>query len=169
MKQFFESDRISFVEVSERLVNDYLIMVNDFENVNKFIGGMNKSFTEEQEIEWVRDKLEQKAPVFSMVEKKSGRFIGNIELMDLTDTDGELGIALTAGMQNLGYGTEAVFSMIRYGFDHFGLKRIFLRTNPGNARAIHVYEKCGFREYDRTNDHVCMEISRPADFNGRRL
>ena len=25
------------------------------------------------------------------------------------------------------------------------------------ARAIRVYEKCGFREYDRREDHVCME------------
>ena len=39
MKQVFESSRISFVEVSEQLVNDYLTMVNDYENINRFIGG----------------------------------------------------------------------------------------------------------------------------------
>jgi len=33
MKQIFESDQISFVKVSECLVNDYLIMVNDEEHV----------------------------------------------------------------------------------------------------------------------------------------
>ena len=159
MKQYFESDRISFVEVSRLLINDYLIMVNDYENVNRFIGGMSKTFTEENEIVWVQKKLEEKAPVFSMIEKNSGKFIGNIELMDMTDTEGELGIALTAEMQNQGFGTEAVSSMIQYGFDHYGLKRIFLRTNPHNARAIRVYEKCGFTEYDRTEDHIFMEIS----------
>lgn len=158
MKQFFESDRISFVEVSELLIKDYLIMVNDYENVNRFIGGEKKEFTEEQEIKWVHEKLEENAPVFSMIEKGTGRFIGNIELMDRTDTEGELGIALTAGMQDQGYGTEAVSSMVQYGFNHFGLKRVYLRTNPNNARAIHVYEKCGFREYNRSEDHVYMEI-----------
>ena len=85
MKQVFESSRISFVEVSERLVEDYLAMVNDYENVNRFIGGKHKAYTEEQEREWVRKKLEEKALVFSMLEKKSGEFIGNIELMDPTD------------------------------------------------------------------------------------
>ena len=160
MKTVFESERIRFTEVSEHLINDYLVMVNDHENVNRFIGGMNKTCTEEMEIQWVREKLAEKAPVFSMTEKKSGRFIGNIELMDMTDTEGELGIALTAEMQNRGYGTEAVSSMVEYGFQHFGLKRIFLRTRTFNARAFHVYEKCGFREYDRTEDHICMEISR---------
>ena len=35
MKQIFESDRISFVKISELLINDYLIMINDNENVKK--------------------------------------------------------------------------------------------------------------------------------------
>lgn len=158
MKQIFESDSISFVEVSERLVPDYLIMVNDYEHVNRFIGGLRKTFTEEQEIAWVRGKRKENAPVFSMIEKESGRFIGNIELMDLSETEGELGIAVTAEMQDKGYGTEAVKAFVAYAMDRWGLKRVFLRTNPDNARAIRVYEKCGFREYDRSEKHVFMEV-----------
>ena len=158
MKQIMESDHIAFVEVSEELADDYLVMVNDFENVNRYIGGGNVPFTREQEIRWVQEKLQEKAFVLSMMEKTSGRFIGNIELMDLTDTEGELGIALTGKMQNRGYGTEAILALIRYGRNPLGLKRVFLRTSPQNARAIHVYQKCGFREYDRTEAHVFMEI-----------
>ena len=157
MKHIFESGRISFVKVSERLVNDYLIMVNDYENVNRFISGMKTTYTMDQEVQWVQGKLEENAPVFSMLEKKSGRFIGNIEFMDLTDLQGELGIAITADMQNQGFGTEAVFAMTEYGFNQSGLKRIFLRTNPDNSRARHVYEKCGLREYKRDFEHVYME------------
>ena len=37
MKLIFESDRMSFVEISELLINDYLTMINDNENVNRFI------------------------------------------------------------------------------------------------------------------------------------
>ena len=54
MEQIFESDNISFVQVSEILANDYLVMVNDYENVNRYIGGKNKSYSLEQEIAWVR-------------------------------------------------------------------------------------------------------------------
>ena len=160
MKQLFESERIRFVEVSELLVADYLAMVNDIENVERFIGSVHEPFTEEQEIRWVHKKLEEKAQVFSMLEKHSGAFIGNIELMDVNDGVGELGIALTAKMQNKGYGTEAVSALAAYGLDRLGLERIFLRTNPANTRAIRVYEKCGFREYDRTDEHVFMELTR---------
>ncbi len=158
MKQVFESNNISFVEVTESLVNDYLEMVNDEKNYTSSIGGVVKAYTAEQEIRWVREKLKEKAIVFSMIEKKSGKFIGNIELMDPTATEGELGIAITSKMQNLGFGTEAVMALIEYGMKQLGLKRVFLRTNPNNSRAIHVYQKCGFREYDQNDTHVFMEV-----------
>ena len=160
MKHIFESDRISFVEVSEHLVNDYLTMVNDYENVNRFIGGKKKAFTAEQEIQWVREKLEEEALVFSMIDKSSERFIGNIELMDPNDSEGELGIAITGEMQDQGYGTEAVLGMLKYAIDQLDLKRVFLRTNPQNTRAIRVYEKCGFRKYKQDLEHVYMEVLR---------
>lgn len=135
-------------------------MVNDYENVNRFIGGKHKSYTAEQERKWVQEKLEEKAFVFSMLEKKSGEFIGNIELMNPTDSEGELGIAITAKMQNVGFGTEAVIALTEYAIHQLGLKRVFLRTNPQNSRAIHVYQKCGFKEYDLTDEHIYMEFNR---------
>lgn len=160
MKQIFESDNISFVEVSELLAKDYLVMVNDVEHVDRFIGGGHEDFTLEQEINWVRKKLAKKALVFSMLEKKSGAFIGNVELMEPVDAAAEFGIAITASMQDRGYGTEAVRALSRYGMERLGLKKIVLRAKPDNARAIRVYEKCGFREYDRTEEHVFMELVR---------
>ena len=86
--------------------------------------------------------------------------IGNIELMHVNDYEGELGIAITAKKQDRGYGTEAVAAIKKYGMDCLGLQRIVLKANPENGRAIHVYKKCGFQEYDRTDDHVFMETAR---------
>ena len=158
MKQLFESDRIRYVEVTEELVPDYLRMVNDLEHVGRFIGRRTEPVSEEKERKWVREKLAEKAMLFSMVEKNGGAFIGNIELMDLRDTEAELGIAITAAKQDLGYGTEAIRAVTGYAFDELGMKRVFLKVYPDNARAIRVYEKCGFREYDRTEEDVFMEI-----------
>ena len=135
-------------------------MINDNENVNRFISKRGKKITEEEEVVWVRKKLEEKALIFSMIEKKTGDFIGNTELMDGNDTVRELGIAITAKKQNKGYGTEAVAALLKYGFETLGLQKIVLRAKPDNARAIHVYNKCGFREYDRNGEHVYMEVLR---------
>ena len=160
MKTIFESENIRYVEVTEQLLPDYLAMVNVLEHVGWMIGRMTEPIPEEREIEWIRGKLEEKAPIYSMIEKKNGDFIGNVELMDVTDTEGELGIAITFAKQEQGFGQEAVRAMADYGTERLGLRRIFLKAYPDNPRAIHVYEKCGFREYDRNGDHVFMELRR---------
>ena len=160
MQPIFESENIRFVRVSEELVPDYLAMVNDWERVGKLIGSRRDPISEEKERRWVQKKLAEGAALFSMLEKDTGAFIGNIELMDIADRAGELGIAITAAMQDKGYGTEAVRAMVDYGMDTLGLRRVFLKVFPDNARAIRVYEKCGFREYDRTEDDVFMEVTK---------
>ena len=158
LQPVFETENISFVRVSESLLPDYLAMVNDIDRVARFIGRRLDPIPAEKERQWVRQKLAEQAVLFSMLEKKTGAFIGNIELMDVANGAGELGIAITAAMQDKGYGTEAIPAMVRYGMDTLGLRRIFLKVYPDNARAIRVYEKCGFREYDQTADDVFMEI-----------
>lgn len=156
MNTVFETENIKFIELTVLLVQDYLEMINDI-NVARLLG-RTKTVTEEGELNWIRMNLENKAPVFSMIEKSSGKFIGNIELMDVHDEKAELGITITASMQDKGYGTESVPAIVDYGMKELNLKRIFLRVFPDNLRAIHVYEKCGFREYGRTEEDVLMEI-----------
>lgn len=158
MKQIFESENISFVEITEELIDDYLTMVNDIENVGRYIGERTEPLTMEQEREWVQKKIREKGPYFSMIEKKSGDFIGNIEFMDVHDGIGELGIAITAAKQNMGYGKEAIRTLVDYGKNVLKLKRMFLKAFPYNARALHVYKECGFVEYDHNGTDIFMEI-----------
>ena len=165
LKTVFHSENIDFVEVSEELIPDYLTMVNDAEGVQRFIGPAHEPYTAAMEADWVRKKHAENAVVFSMIEQRAGDFIGNIELMDVTDAKAELGIAITAAKQDKGYGTESITRLLEYGFTDLGLRRITLRAYPFNTRAIHVYEKCGFREYARTEEHVCMEVTRESKEN----
>ena len=159
MRQVFETDNIRFVRLDESLVQDYLAMVNDMENVGKLIGS-TRTFTEEEETEWIRRKLENNFRIFSMIDKATGEFIGNIEIMDVEGdaASGELGICITAKQQDRGFGSEAIPAMVKYAAKEYGLRRLMLRVFPDNARAIRVYEKSGFREYDRVPDDVFMEI-----------
>ncbi|MBQ1508429.1 MAG: GNAT family N-acetyltransferase [Erysipelotrichaceae bacterium] len=54
----------------------------------------------------------------------------------------------------------AVSALLDYGFDVLGLTRIHLKARLFNSRAIHVYEKCGFREYGRTEERILMEVEK---------
>ena len=158
MDVVFKSKHILFVRPSFDLILDYLEMVNDIEHVARFIGERREPYTEEEERSYMQGKMDQHAAMFSMLEKETCKFIGNIEFMHFIDDEAEWGIVMTYKMQNKGYGTEALKRSVEYGFGELNLRRIYLGVYADNPRAIHVYEKCGFREYDRNDVDVFMEI-----------
>ena len=158
MNVIFESENIIYVRPSFDLVPEYLEMVNDIENVAKFIGERRTLLTEQEEIDYIKDKMDKDATMFSMIEKDTNAFIGNIEFFNRVDDEAEWGIVITTKMQNKGYGTESLKRSVEYGFNELGLNRIYLGVYANYPRAIHVYEQCGFKEYDRTDVDVFMEI-----------
>ena len=160
MDKVFESENIIYVRPSFDLVPEYLDMVNDIENVAKFIGDRREPLTEEQEMDYIKDKMDNKATMFSMLEKTTGKFIGNVEFFNRVFEEAEWGIVITFSMQNKGYGKEALKRSVEYGFNELGLTRIYLGVYADNPRAIHVYESCGFKEYDRNSVDVFMEINK---------
>ena len=139
----FESERILFVRITEKLVNDYLDMINDIE-VQKLISHNRTTCTFESEIEWIKKKIDKNELIFSMIEKATNEFIGNIEIMDIEDNIGELGIAITSKKQDNHFGQEAIKRIIDYSFEELKLNGLELNVFNFNPRAIKCYEKVGF-------------------------
>ena len=142
-KVIFESDNILYVNVDKKLINNYLVMVNDPE-VQKGISHKTRVYTYEQELIWVNEKLNEEAPIFSMIEKETGDYIGNIEIMHVRDGIGEIGIAITPIKQNKHYGQEAMKAIINYGLNVMNLENVDLNVYKTNPKAIRCYEKVGF-------------------------
>lgn len=143
-KKVFESENIYYIKLNKTLIEEYLKMINDPEVSNK-ISHNPKTFTYEKELNWININLENNALIFSMIEKKTNEFIGNIEIMHIDDNKiGEIGICITATKQNQHYGTEAMQAIMKYGYEEMGLKGIELNVYKTNPRAIHCYEKVGF-------------------------
>lgn len=139
----FESDRIDFVKLSEKLVDDYLDMVNDIE-VQRFISHERKVYSLDGELEWIKSKLEENAIIFSMIEKQTNEFIGNIEIMKINNNIGEVGIAITRKKQDKHFGQEAIKRLIEYSFNELNLNGLELNVYDFNPRGIKCYEKVGF-------------------------
>ena len=158
MDAVFESENIIYVRPSFDLVPEYLEMVNDIENVARFIGDRREPLSEKDEIDYIKDKMDNDATMFSMLEKDTSEFIGNIEFFNRTFDAAEWGIVITTKMQNKGYGKEALMRSVEYGFNELGLNRIFLSVYANNPRAVHVYEKCGFKEFKRDDVDIFMEM-----------
>jgi len=142
-KIIFETERINFVKLNEKYINDYLDTVNDLET-QKFITHNIKTYTFEEEMNWVKTKLEENALIFTMLEKATGDFIGNIELKDVTEVTAELGICLNKKKQDKHFGQEAIKGIIDYAFNVLGLTEMTLNVFNFNPRAQHCYEKVGF-------------------------
>jgi RimJ/RimL family protein N-acetyltransferase len=81
-----------------------------------------------------------------------GRHIGNIGFVEAKPEDrkGVLGIMIgDKDFWSRGYGTDAVLTVLRFGFDEMNLNRVMLHVHDSNARAIACYRKCGFVEEGR--------------------
>lgn len=139
----FESEHILYVKLNENLINDYLIMINDPDVANK-ISHKIRTYTYEDELSWVKLKLQEKAICFSMIEKSTGDFIGNIEIMKINNNIGELGIIITPKKQNQHYGTESIKALLKYAYEKLNLDGLELDVYATNLKAIHCYEKIGF-------------------------
>ena len=144
----FETDNIIYVKPNKQFINDYLTMVND-PLVQMFITHHPKVYTYEDEMKWIEEKIKNDDLLFTMIEKDTLEFIGNIEIMEINNNIGELGIAITVKMQNKHYGTEALKGIINYGFNELNLDGLELNVYKINERAIHLYEKVGFT-FDKT-------------------
>lgn len=157
----FESERISFVKLTEKLVQDYLDMVNDIE-VQKYISHNRKKYELNGELEWIKSKLEENAIIFSMIEKESNEFIGNIEIMEIKDNVGEMGIAITPKKQDKHYGQEAIKRFIEYAFNNLNLDGLELNVYNFNPRGIRCYEKVGFIKdgQGKTEEDIHMSIKK---------
>ena len=139
----FESENILYIKINENLINDYLIMVNNPE-VQKGISRKAKIYTYAQELEWVKEKLNEDKAIFSMIEKETNEYIGNVEIMKIIENVGEIGITITPLKQNKHYGQEAMKSIINYALNIMNLENVDLNVYKTNPRAIHCYEKVGF-------------------------
>ena len=157
----FESNRIKFIKLSKKLVNDYLDMVNDVE-VQRFISHKRKIYSLDGELEWIKSKLEENAIIFSMIEKKTNEFIGNIEIMKINDNIGEIGIAITPKKQDKHFGQEAIKRLIEYAFNELNLEGLELNVYDFNPRGIKCYEKVGFviDGQGKTKEDIHMSLKR---------
>lgn len=144
MISVFDSERIDYIPVSLDLVDDYLVMVNDKE-IQRFISKDERVYSREDEINWVRSKLEEKAYVFSMISKEDGSYIGNVELMDVENGSAEVGLCITKDMQNKHFGTESLKRIIEYAFNEVGLNTLTAVIFSNNVRSLHNVEKIGFK------------------------
>jgi diamine N-acetyltransferase len=120
-------------------------------------------FSLAQEERWFENhlqQLERQELVLLAIETNEGIHIGNIGLhqIDWKNRHAELGIAIgEKAYWDRGYGSDAIRTLLRLAFREMNMHRVQLRVDADNARAIHCYEKAGFKKEGTLRDVVFRE------------
>lgn len=97
---------------------------------------------------WFEDIRQRKdVAIFGIRLIGSDQLIGSCQLLEIhpvyrtAELQIRIGVAESRGK---GYGTEATRLLLRFAFCDLDLRRVCLHVLGTNARAIRMYEKCGF-------------------------
>lgn len=107
-------------------------------------------FTRERIESWTSNiDYERNLPIFALIhDGEKERIIGSATLSfyphGIYSHKADLGMTVHDEYQNLGLGTGLLQHLLEIAKKK-GLKKVYLRVTSDNSRAIHVYEKCGFK------------------------
>ena len=126
-----------------------IILDSTNEPIGRWLTGTHNTFTLEQIQRYIENALKADDRAgFIILDAETKERVGEIVLMQIDDDNRNavLRIALF-GVEKFskGYGSEALRLVVAHGFDAYKLHRIGLDVFAYNDRAIHVYEKAGFR------------------------
>ena len=94
-----------------------------------------------------KEMIDEPEAVIFMIET-NGESIGLIQYYEETDPafrHAGIDVAVAEAWQSQGYGTEAVHVMARYLIEERGHHRLTIDPAVANERAVHAYERVGFR------------------------
>lgn len=120
--------------------------------------------TREKCLEWFEKYVPEKNYRLYALENEDGVLLGEVELDHICWKRREAELRIRIGEKkywNKGYGTLALQEILQRAFYHFKLEYIYLRVYAFNSRAIHCYEKVGFRRrgfLKRSQDKEWKEI-----------
>jgi diamine N-acetyltransferase len=139
-------DRIILRAIERGDLPDYVRWLNDPIVLEYFAEMVPLSL--EKEGKWYDDMLRD--PSFrAFAVEFEGQHIGGAGFSHIDGRNASAEVGLFIGVSDMwdrGLGFDVLNTMVRFGFEQMNLNRIYLRVFAGNERAIHLYEKAGFRQ-----------------------
>jgi RimJ/RimL family protein N-acetyltransferase len=106
----------------------------------------------EQWIAYVRPRHQAGEEFAFAIRNDEDELVGVTGLVDVDDTEAELGFWIGKPYWNRGYATAAARRTLRFAFEEIGLQRVFARPLVRNAPSRRVLEKLGF-QFRQTETH----------------
>jgi len=138
-------------------IDDYLHFINSLVEEKAMIM-MNEKQTRDSEIGWIGQLLGsvEKDKMVAVVAEVDGRLVGSCEITPRRGCLahlGSLGISLLDGYREIGIGQEMMLEVERQA-KRLGVEVVELEVFEANKRAIHVYERVGYKVTGRVPDAI---------------
>lgn len=125
---------------------------------DKSVGGNLGNFSQAITLSNEQKALERMASEgqnYAIVLKEGDALIGSISLMDIDHISRGATVGLFIGeadQRGKGYGAEALWLILDYGFGTLNLHNIMLQAHADNLQGLACYKKVGFREFGRRRE-----------------
>lgn len=131
-------------------LDDVLQFVNAIVDEDTFVDVLSEKVTRNEEKKWLRDTIEkmEKGKKIQLVAEVNGQYAGNCEIRIHERRQahvGDIGISIAAQYREEGIGYELLSTLVEEG-KKAGLKLLILHCFENNDRALHLYEKLGFKK-----------------------
>ena len=141
-------------------LDEYFTFLQDPE-MNRLTGSQS-DITRDETAAWIKkiSVISSDRVDFLILLKRTNELLGEVVINEIDSSNRSANIRI--GIQKneyrgKGYGTEALIEMLRYGFNSLNLHRIHLGVYTFNPRAIHVYEKIGFKREGVERDSLYLD------------
>ena len=117
------------------------------ENVIRFFRFDSRGYGEAEARSFIENAGSDRQNLHFAIVNEADEYQGTISLknMDLENRNAEYAICLRSSAMGRGTAKEATDLLLSRAFDELGLHKVYLNVLAANKRAIHFYEKYGFR------------------------
>ncbi len=157
-KPTLRGERVTLRPLRPDDIDAYLALVQDEEGLR--LTGTQARFTREQTEGWLRTVAGREDRVdLAIVPQGAEELVGEVVLneIDADNRSANIRIGISQPHTGRGYGSEAMRLMLGHAFGQLGLHRVSLEVYSFNPRALHVYEKLGFRREGVLRDVLLLD------------
>ncbi|MGF7059057.1 GNAT family N-acetyltransferase [Brassicibacter mesophilus] len=156
--RFLEGERVYLIPIEEQYIDEYYDKLSNgsFDN---FKNTGTKIIITKVGIRNYISKIcsDNSRADFFIVNKESDEIVGEVVINDIDWKNRSANIRIAIFQEenyNKKYGTDAMLAVLNFGFGIYNLHRIELQVYSFNKRAIHVYEKLGFKREGVLRDYL---------------
>lgn len=152
IKKFLElkGDLIYLKKLDPEYVDEYWNSLDNCSIESMILTGTQQIFGKEDIDGYLKDISSDRSRIdFLIFNKLTDQIVGEVVINDIYRNNRSASIRVSINKKedfNKGYGSEAIILALNYGVAMLNLHRLELEVFVFNERAIHVYEKIGFKK-----------------------